>query len=539
MSAETTTGAVAPTVATTEQILGRPRPMLARVVVGLAFTAAVWYFGWLLVPGRVGNPWLYGALVAAEIFNLVQALGFWWTLLHDRPPRRPAPIAHYARVDVLIPRYDEPVDVVEPVIAAATALRGADVVVHLLDDGDDAEMAALAARHGARYLTRERHVGAKAGNINHALSRIAGPDAGEFVVVLDCDHVPHPEFLRRTLGHLQDERVAFVQTPQYYANADRNPIAAAAWAQQALFFGCIGRGKDDLGAMFCCGTNVVFRRAALDDVGGFPTHSVTEDFELSLVLQQRGWRTAYVGEVLVQGLGPADMSSYVGQQLRWARGCLSALGKALFARLPLRVKAQYVLSSMYFLTGWTLMVYVSLPIIRILTGEQAVAAATADTFLLHFAPYFLLAISAVALGGAGSYTFTAFALAAASFWIHVFATLQVLTLRKGRFVVTPKAGTGLWQPGAVVPGLLAGAGLLGTAGYGLVHSRDAAMLNNVAFCLLHLVVIGTGISWALRPRALERRALRDLPVGEARWQSVDGRPPEADPLAELTTTRAS
>ena len=91
-----------------------------------------------------------------------------------------------------------------------------------------------------------------------------------YVLVLDCDHVPARHFLEATLGHLADERVAFVQTPQYYANAGRGEVPAAAWSQQALFFGPIARGKDGHEAMFCCGTNVLFRRAALLDVGGFP-----------------------------------------------------------------------------------------------------------------------------------------------------------------------------------------------------------------------------------------------------------------------------
>lgn len=523
----------APTPALTAQVLGRPRPWRVRLLVALALTASVWYFAWLLVPGRVGNPWLYGLLVGAECFNLVQALGFWWTVLHDRPTDGRVPPARWRTVDVLVPRYDEPPEVVAPVLAAAAALRGADVRVHLLDDGDDPEMERLAAAHGARYVTRTEHQGAKAGNINHALPGLEG----EAVLVLDCDHVPHPELLRRTLGHLDRPGVAFVQTPQYYANADRNPVAAAAWAQQALFFGCIARGKARIGAMFCCGTNVVFRREALDDVGGFPQHSVTEDFELSLALQRRGWRTAYVPEVLVQGLGPEDMSAYVGQQLRWARGCLSALGRVLVTPVPAAVRAQYLLSSMFFLSGWTVLVYLSLPVIRITTGEQALAAADADSFLLHFAPYFLLALTCVAVAGGGTYSFRAFALQAASAWIHLAATVSTVLRRRGRFVVTPKSGAGLWQPLSVWPGLLLCTGLLGTAVWGLTHRLDAAMLNNVAFLALHLFVIGTGISLALRPGPLARRSMADLPAGEARWGTPDGRPAEDGTPVELGLTR--
>ena len=198
-------------------------------------------------------------------------------------------------------------------------------------------------------------------------------------------------------------------------NAGSAAVSAAAASQQALFFGPIARGKDGLGAMFCCGTNVVFRRSALDSVDGFPERSVTEDFELSIRLHERGWRSAYQPEVLAVGLGPEDMASYVSQQQRWARGCLSALPAVVRSRLPWRVRAQYLLSAGYFLSGWTLLVYMSLPVVRILTGAQPLAATTADQFLLHFAPYYCAALAAVALAGYSTYTFGAFPLAAGAF----------------------------------------------------------------------------------------------------------------------------
>jgi cellulose synthase (UDP-forming) len=333
---------------------------------GLALASTValaWYLWWLLQPGRVGNPILFAVLVTAELFNVVQALGFWWTCALPRRRRllpRPRPGRELPDVDVFIPTYNEPASIVEPTVAAATRLRGARVRVYLLDDGNRTEMERLAARWGARYVRRSVHSGAKAGNINHALARTDGA----FVAVLDCDHVPHPDFLARTLGRFDDERVAFVQTPQYYANERENTIAAASWSQQALFFGPIAIGKDDHGSMFCCGTNVVFRRRALEAIGGFPENSLTEDFELSLHLHEGGWTSAYVPEVLASGLGPEDLASYVSQQHRWARGCVSAIPRVLRSRMPLRQKVQYLLSASYFLSGWTVLVYLSLPVIR-------------------------------------------------------------------------------------------------------------------------------------------------------------------------------
>jgi len=486
-----------------------------RLVVRLALCAlvplALFYFAWLLAPERVGHPLLYALLVVAEVFNLAQAIGFWWTCAGERDRRRPAVRSGSPPlVDVLIPVYDEPVSVVEPTVAAATRMTGAEVCVWLLDDGHSDEMRALADRRGAEYLRRDRREGAKAGNVNHAL-RYA--DAA-YVVVLDCDHVPSPRFLEATLGELADERVAFVQTPQYYANADRGEVPAAAWSQQALFFGPIARGKDGHDAMFCCGTNVVFRRAALLDAGGFPVDSVTEDFELSIRLHERGWRSRYVPEVLAAGLAPEDMASYVSQQQRWSRGCLGALGAVLRARLPLRAKLQYALSASYFLSGWTVLVYMSFPVVRILTGAQPLASTTADQFLVHFAPYFGVALLALTWLGGGTYTFKAFALQAASFWIHVQSTVLALLRRRGRFVVTPKEGEGGPQPRAVAPALAALAVLLGAAAFGLARDRDPATLNNVAFAALHVCVLLAGVLPALRSAPLA------LPVAREREEEA-------------------
>jgi cellulose synthase (UDP-forming) len=351
----------------------------------------------------------------------------------------------------------------------------------------------MARRNRAGYIRRRDHSGAKAGNINFALRHTRAP----YVLVLDCDHVPHREFLERTLGAMRDERVAFVQTPQYYGNASEGGVAAAAWAQQALFFGAISRGKDAHGAMFCCGTNVLFRRTALESAGGFPTDSVTEDFELSLRLHERGWTSRYVPEVLATGLGPEDMSSYVSQQQRWARGCLGAIRSTLRARLPRRMRLQYLLSSMYFLSGWTLVVYMAFPLVRIFTGAQPIAEASADQFLIHFAPYFATALGIVAVAGAGTYTFAGFALAAASFWIHVQASVRALFRRPARFVVTPKRGAAQRQPRAVAPTLVVIALLVVACVYGLIESRSPGTLNNVAFAMLHVSVLSCGAAAAL------------------------------------------
>jgi cellulose synthase (UDP-forming) len=468
-----------------------------RVLILLGIPFAVWYFGWLLNPDRVGTPVLYGILIAAELFNLTQALGFWWTCAHERVRPRRAP-THRTAVDVFIPVYKEPPEIVDLTVAAAVGLRGAEVRVWVLDDGNDDAMRDLAERYGVGYIRRAEHTGAKAGNINHALTKTSAP----YIAVFDSDHVADPTFLEATLGWMEDPEIAFVQTPQYYANTETNRIAAASWSQQALFFGAIARGKDGLDAVFCCGTNVLFRREAFESVGGFPTNSLTEDFELSIHLHERGWRSAYVPDVLARGLGPEDTAAYVSQQQRWARGCLSGVPRALRARLPWRLKAQYLLSGLYFLSGWTVLIYMSFPVVRLLGGGQPIGGINAPEFLLHFVPYYAVALTVAAVAGAGSYTFGAFALSAANFWIHVLATIYTVLRRKGSFVVTPKKGAEARQPGAVMPALVAVGVLVAASVYGLARNRDAATINNVSFAAVHVSILLTGCWAALqKPRA--------------------------------------
>jgi cellulose synthase (UDP-forming) len=156
------------------------------------------------------------------------------------------------------------------------------------------------------------------------------------------------------------------------------------------------------------------------------------------------------------------------------------------------------------------LVYMTFPVVRLLTGAQPLAATTADQFLAHFAPYFGLSLLVVTALGGGAYTFQAFALQAASFWIHVQSTLLTVLRRRGGFVVTPKEGTAGRQPWAMAPALGAIAALTAVAAYGLLRDRDPATLNNVAFAALHIAVLLSGVAPALRREPLP--ALRTSPV---------------------------
>lgn len=263
---------------------------------------------------------------------------------HRVPLPLPADRDQWPTVDVFIPTYNEDPNIVRTTVIAATQMDyPADKLrVYVLDDGGtramlahtDAptasrlaaradKMKALATRYGATYLTRDDNTHAKAGNLNHALQH----SSGEFIAVLDCDHVPTRDFITKTLGvMLEDAKRFLVQTPHHFISPDpleRNlSLFERAPAENELFYREIQPGLDVWGASFFCGSAALLRRSALEDIGGLATTTITEDAETTLAALVKGYRSAYMNEPLVSGLQPETFKGFIGQRARWSQGML-------------------------------------------------------------------------------------------------------------------------------------------------------------------------------------------------------------------------
>ena len=129
--------------------------------------------------------------------------------------------------------------------------------------------------------------------------------------------MPDPSFLVETVPFFIDPKVAFVHTPQTYANL-HTTVARGAGYMQTVFYRFIQPGRNRFNAAFCVGTNVLFSRAAIDDVGGMYTDSKSEDVWTSIRLHERGWRSVFIPDVLAVGDAPESVEAYSKQQLRWA-----------------------------------------------------------------------------------------------------------------------------------------------------------------------------------------------------------------------------
>ncbi len=264
-------------------------------------------------------------------------------------------------VDVFIPTYNEPLDVLERTIVGTLALDYPKdkLKIYVLDDGRRDWLRAYCERHGAIHVTRSDNAHAKAGNMNNGL-RVS---SGDFVAIFDADFVPYRHFLRRTLPFFSDEAIGIVQTPQHFFNVDpvqSNLGLENIWPdEQRLFFDEIAPSRDGWDVSFCCGSCSIARRKAVDAIGGFPTESITEDLLTTLSMLNKGYKTRYLNERLSMGLAAENLTGYFVQRERWCQGGIQTLylhngplrgpGLSLFQRimfLPMSWLVQYLVRVM-------------------------------------------------------------------------------------------------------------------------------------------------------------------------------------------------
>jgi len=310
-----------------------PRPWSRVIVVGILLVLTIRYILWTTLNLADPKNGVFSlGLFLLEMLMLTSGTIQLFLMLRVRDRRREANAKALAvmegvytpTVDILIPTYDEPDFILRRTIMGCQALEYPHKRIYLLDDTHRPDIRELAKALGCEYMTRPDNRHAKAGNLNHAIARTSG----EFIVVFDADFVPTRNFLIRTVGFFQDESVALVQTPQSFYNPD--PIARNLGLEDILtpeeevFYRQIQPIRDGAGSVICSGTSFVVRRKALEDVGGFVTDSLSEDYFTGIRISAKGYKLVYLDEKLSAGLAADNISAHATQRLRWARGTLQA-----------------------------------------------------------------------------------------------------------------------------------------------------------------------------------------------------------------------
>lgn len=447
-------------------LLGPTLPMsrtLAREFVflsvwGVVAYYLVWRVGTTVLPAdgewyEVGWVWFcFGIEVLALIDALILYIAFQKKV--DRTPEadrheerlRATPADLLPRVDVYIPTYNEPFEVLEKTITGALCLDYPNFDVWVLDDGRRPWLKAFCESKGVGYITRPDNAHAKAGNINHALTKTNA----DFIALFDADFIVQRNFLMRTMGFFEDPKIGIVQTPHAFYNPDpmqtNLAVRKALPDDQRFFFEAIMPARDAWDAAFCCGSNSVTRREALRSIGdALPTESITEDQLLTLKLLRKGYITRYLCEPLAYGLAPEGLQAFFIQRSRWARGAMQILyldsgplgkGGLSFMQRALFMPTHWLIQSLTFFLG------VFIPVLFLWTGILPMVNVTIEGILHYLAPMIVAMVGGVCLFAPKQY----FPLA-----VQVLGTFQsfkllpeiLVTLVKPfgyAFKVTPKGG---------------------------------------------------------------------------------------------------
>jgi len=240
-----------------------------------------------------------------------------------KPPS--APVVHeWPTVSIHLPIYNER-SVVSRLLNSCVQLDypREKLEILVIDDSND-DTTEIVRAYSARFpdlvkiIRRHSREGFKAGALQEALSR----SQGDFIAIFDADYVPPRDFLRRMIPYLYvSNEIAFVQARVGHLNSH------STWVTKAVSLAIDGFFLVEQRARFAAnllphflGTSGVFRREAIEAVGGWSADTLVEDLDLSIRLQLAGWKHLYVPDVVCSGEVPPTISVFVRQQMRWAKG---------------------------------------------------------------------------------------------------------------------------------------------------------------------------------------------------------------------------
>lgn len=367
------------------------RKMLGLSMLIVAGLASVLFFAeWWFREEHINSLPLYLILTFIFWWGIIRMCILWISYLKISKPL-PVPAPNDLRVAIFTTSSPgEPLSMFEKTLEACSRITYPHTT-YLLDDTQDIRFKETAEKHGAVWLELVDFPGAKAGKINAALQRTTE----EFILVLDPDHIPFPNFLDEVLGYFGDEKVGYVQVAQAYYNQYRSFTARGAAEQTYGFYGPTQMGMHGLNCAVAIGANCTFRRKALESIGGHGI-GLAEDMVTAIRIHSQGWRSIYNPVVVSRGLVPEDLGSFCKQQLKWARGVHEVLFEEvpkLWKNLSLWQRLSYCTIGTYYTSGLTMFLFLIIPYLFLWFGTLP-ANMEFSAFVINWLP---LAIFGVAI----------------------------------------------------------------------------------------------------------------------------------------------
>ena len=302
----------------------------------------------------------------------------------------------FPEVDVLIATINEGENILRNTIEACKNMNYPDkskVHIYVCDDGNRANIKNLAENLNVNYITRITNNDAKAGNYNHALQIIKSP----LVATFDADMAPTENFLMKTVPFfVKEDNIGFIQLPQSFINPDifqfRFGLSKKIPFEQDYFYHSIQIAKNATNSAIYCGTNTVFSRKALDDVKGFAKNTISEDIATGMQVESKGYKCLALDDVEAYGIAVDDVTGFVKQRSRWARGCIQIFKKFKIIGnkgLSARQKLEYLSCISYWFFGVKRMLYMLAPLLFSIFGIIIIDC-DLKTFIAIWLPTYLI-----------------------------------------------------------------------------------------------------------------------------------------------------
>jgi cellulose synthase (UDP-forming) len=426
--------------------LAPPAPVLAPAAPGsrpqarlfslLALALGLAYVVWLgrLVFASRGSPDIFFFIAEIISYLLLCLLGYsLWHLRKRPPPPPPTPPPSHPpfSVDIFVPCCGEPLEIIQTTLRAVRQISYHPLQVYVLDDGGSRAVAALARSLGLNYLSRPvaglSRRDSKSGNLNFGLAH----SSGDLVLVLDADQVPAPDILHRLVDFFFQPRVGYVQSKQAFFLPEGDPF----YNSDKVFYETIQVSNDRANAVISCGSGVVYRRTALEEMGGFSTWNLLEDFTSSYELVSRGWQGVYYPQALSRGLAPATLAGVYRQRFQW---CLDTMrlffwDNPLFKSglsWPQRAHFLIVMLS-YLASGLVFPVFYTIPLWFYWSGQSCVVGDELAYGLLRGA-YLMATIFMFYYFFFGKHPLRQFKMLCSLFPVHALAIVAALLYPPGR-----------------------------------------------------------------------------------------------------------
>ncbi|MEZ0296148.1 MAG: glycosyltransferase [Candidatus Methylacidiphilales bacterium] len=278
-----------------------------------------------------------------------QALETWEVLIRREwlRPRGTCPIdltakRHFPKVLFQVPCYSEPPEVVMATMDELNKMDYPNYQVMIIDNNTKDEnlwrpLEAYARKLGPKFIFIhvEGITGAKAGAMNYANKNFLTPDV-EIISVVDADYHARPNFLKDLVGHFDNPKMGFVQTPHDYRDWQKSTYQRMCYWEYKLFFETIMPALNERDAALTVGTMCLIRRKALEEAGGWAEWCQTEDSELSIRIHAVGYSSVYTKEAYGFGIIPETFTGYKKQRFRWIAGPVQEFKHHIAMFLPKR-----------------------------------------------------------------------------------------------------------------------------------------------------------------------------------------------------------